>query len=75
MRGTFTLFAEVEERGQLPALVVASQHVDGLGVGNFEGHHHCHYFNWEIASVNVVPQEQVRGLVGIATHFGLQQLE
>lgn len=45
MRGTFTLFAEVEERGQLPALVVASQHVDGLGVGNFEGHHHCHYFN------------------------------
>lgn len=67
----FTLLAEVEERSQLPAFVVASKHVDSLRERYFERKHKKHNLDGEVPTIHIVPQEEVGGLAGVATSLWL----
>ena len=59
--GGCTLCSEVEEGGELPALVVAPQHVDRVLKPDFEGEDECQHLDGEAATVDVVSQEEVLG--------------
>lgn len=67
----FTLLAEVEERSQLPAFVVASKHVDSFRERYFERKHKKHNLDGEMPSIHVVPQEKVSGFARITPSLWL----
>ena len=54
-----TLWSEVEERGQLPAFVVASQHKYCLSKLYLDGQNEAQNFDWEATSVDIISQENV----------------
>lgn len=56
-----TLGPEVEEGGQLPALVVAAQHVDRVLELYLDCQDESQHLDGEAPAVHVVPQEEVLG--------------
>ena len=70
-----TLFSEIEEGSQLPALMVSSEHKDGLRERYFQGEDKDHDLYGKMASVNIVTQKQISSLTGFAACFRLQEFE
>ena len=66
------LSPEVEELRHLPAFVIASQHINGLGEVELEGVEEEDDLAGERPAVDVVAQEQILRFRGVAAH--LQQL-
>ena len=62
------LCSEVEKLGHLPALVVSPQHVDGLGVVEFERVKEEDNFYREGAPIHIVTQEEVLCLSWVASY-------
>ena len=56
-----TFRSKVEERGELPALMVAPEEVDCVFEPNLEGEDECQYFDREAATIDVVSKEEVLG--------------
>ncbi len=67
-----TLGAEVEEGGELATLVVASQHDDLFRPRQLHGQDEQEHLDGEVSSVHVVTQEDVLGVLTVATHICLQ---
>ena len=62
VRAVCTLDFEVEGGGHDSAFVVASEEVDGIGVGEFHDQDQGYYFDAEAASVDVIAQKEVFGV-------------
>lgn len=52
--GGSTLSAEVEIGSELPALVVAPEHENCVGEGDFEGQDNCHHLNRKMTTIDIV---------------------
>lgn len=64
---------EVEEGSHLSTLMVSSEEHKSIGEVDFERQQQQHTLNRERTSINVIPQEQVFGILGVSAH--IQQFE
>lgn len=64
-----TLGPEVEVGSQLTALVVASEHNYVFRTVDFHGKDQQQYLDGEVASIHVIPEEDVLGGLAVASHI------